>query len=382
VLSGVGGGATLGGGAPSPFDGAGAGVPSGTGGAPGAAGADGAPPAAAPECTDAYPFADGFSCAEQAAWGKCGEPWMAGACDLTCGRCTPTAAGGGTSECGLVAADPDASERAQKLLCYLATTTYLSGQTDVADAEWVEQHTGRYPAVVAFDFYRYTDGDTSETEKAIDWSRETGGIVTFQWHWKSPGGGEYYTDYDFRGALDDPTSTLYRNIDLIAGELKELGDAGVVVLFRPLHEANNNFMWWQKHGPENYRRLWRLLFERTTAAGAHDVLWVFNGMAAGQTRALADFYPGDDVVDVISSDYYQSWDDYQTMANIGSAKNKVLAVAETFRALNPETEPPFAYSVVWASRDWGGQGAEQAWTTAMNHDSTLALEDLPDFASW
>ena len=29
----------------------------------------------------------GFSCELQAQWGKCGEAWMAGKCDRSCGRC-------------------------------------------------------------------------------------------------------------------------------------------------------------------------------------------------------------------------------------------------------------------------------------------------------
>ncbi len=41
--------------------------------------------ACSPGCTD-YDRRDGFTCAQQAAWG-CGRAWMAGHCDRTCGRC-------------------------------------------------------------------------------------------------------------------------------------------------------------------------------------------------------------------------------------------------------------------------------------------------------
>ncbi len=38
-------------------------------------------------CADTPP-AGGFTCAQQAGWGKCGEAWMQGYCDQTCGRCS------------------------------------------------------------------------------------------------------------------------------------------------------------------------------------------------------------------------------------------------------------------------------------------------------
>jgi hypothetical protein len=40
------------------------------------------------ECTDTYPYSDGYSCQQQASWGKCNEPFMASpTCDKSCGRC-------------------------------------------------------------------------------------------------------------------------------------------------------------------------------------------------------------------------------------------------------------------------------------------------------
>jgi hypothetical protein len=342
--------------------------------------------AATPPCTDEPPD-EQYTCADQASWGKCNEEWMLDRCNLSCGRCSVTPPGsgggagsGGSTDCGLAPANPKATGRARKLLCYLKNHTYLSGQTDVPDAEKVAGMTGRYPAMVAFDFYRYTDGDTSETQYAINWAKAKKGIVAFQWHWKAPGGGEFYADYDFAPALNDPNSKLYKDIDLVARELKKMGDAGVPVLFRPLHEANNNFMWWAKKGASNYKRLWKLIFDRTLAAGANDVLWVFNGMASGQNTALADWYPGANQVDVISSDYFQSRSDYDILARIGS--DKVLAIAETFNALDPASEPPFNFWVVWASRDWGGKGAEASWKRAMANPKTISIDQLPDMTRW
>lgn len=52
-------------------------------------------PAAQAQCTDTYPFSDGYTCADQAAWGKCGESYMRSpACDKSCGRCVVGEAAG------------------------------------------------------------------------------------------------------------------------------------------------------------------------------------------------------------------------------------------------------------------------------------------------
>jgi alpha-galactosidase len=49
----------------------------------GAAGAAGS----TAECVDVYPFDDGYTCEQQAEWGKCDEDWLQGYCLLSCNRC-------------------------------------------------------------------------------------------------------------------------------------------------------------------------------------------------------------------------------------------------------------------------------------------------------
>ena len=39
-------------------------------------------------CTDKEANPGGYSCAQQKAWGKCGESWLSGKCDATCSKCT------------------------------------------------------------------------------------------------------------------------------------------------------------------------------------------------------------------------------------------------------------------------------------------------------
>lgn len=84
-----------------------------TGGAPAAggsgAGGDGAGGEGA--CSDEYPFDDGYSCEEQAGWGKCNEDWLIDYCDLSCGRCgsLPGASCGAPGTAPDLSADPGAA---------------------------------------------------------------------------------------------------------------------------------------------------------------------------------------------------------------------------------------------------------------------------------
>ncbi|GII76363.1 hypothetical protein Sru01_13450 [Sphaerisporangium rufum] len=283
--------------------------------------------------------------------------------------------------CGQTSADPGANSKARNLLCYLKTHSYVSGQTDLPDADRVKSLTGRYPAIVAFDFMEYTRGAIG-TQQVIDWYNSHHGIVAFQWHWYCPRGGNYSAPCDFVPDLSNPSSKLYQDIDLVVRELKKMGDAGIPVLFRPLHEANNNYMWWTKKGADAYKQLWRLIYQRAQLAGAHNLLWVFNGMASGQGTSLGSWYPGDAYADLVTSDYFQSWSDYNTTKAVGN--NRTVGVAETFSPLNPASDAPWPYFVVWASRDWNGSGKDVAglWRTAMADPKTISIDQLPDMTRW
>ncbi|MCD0484180.1 cellulose binding domain-containing protein [Streptacidiphilus sp. ASG 303] len=284
-------------------------------------------------------------------------------------------------DCGQEPADPGANSKARNLLCYLRTHAYVSGQTDAPDSDKVKALTGRYPAITAFDFMEYTNGSI-QTQSVIDWYNAHHGIVAFQWHWYCPHGGNYSAPCDFVPDLGNPSSKLYQDIDLVVRELRKMGDAGIPVMFRPLHESNNNYMWWTKKGQDAYKQLWRLIFQRAQLAGVHNVVWVFNGMASGQGTSLSSWYPGDAYVDLVTSDYYQGSGDYSTTRAVGSGKT--VGVAETFSPLNPSGDPAWNYFVVWASRDWAGSGkdVQGLWRTAMADPRTISLDQLPDMTRW
>ena len=231
---------------------------------------------------------------------------------------------------------PDAHPSVAPLMRFfnqIAGRYVVSGQQEIAwdesraqeDFDYILQHTGRTPAVRGFDFLKYVESPATRaqqaaTPRAIAWAR-SGGIVTFclhlfvdlgstngQPHFYTPGsnGNPHGTNFDIRQAVIPGTpehTELLAKIDIVAEELKHLRDAGVPVIWRPFHESGGTWFWWSRHGATPFKAAWRLMFERYTQHhGLTNLIWCFNPVDAGAT--LQAWYPGDDVVDMISLDVY------------------------------------------------------------------------------
>lgn len=219
--------------------------------------------------------------------------------------------------------NPNATAEAVELMNYMneqAGKFILSGQQSLIHTADIEIMTGKKPAIVAFDFIEYSPtrvqyGSTSmELEQAIAWHK-AGGIVSFLWHWNSPTkvpnepGREWwrafytdYTDFNLAEALADKEGEDYKQLisdmDVIAEHIKVLKLNDIPVLFRPLHEAEGGWFWWGGSGPEAAKELWRLMYDRYVNVHHLDnLIWVWNSVDA-------EWYPGNDVVDIVSYDSY------------------------------------------------------------------------------
>lgn len=201
----------------------------------------------------------------------------------------------------------------------------ISGQTD-SYFEDVVTLTGYSPVLRGFDMQSYTSGyaydwedgdfafgavDNGQVDSAISWHETTGGagIVSFQWHWHSPFGGEpgtntFYsslTTFDVRQAVIPGTpeyAAVVQDIDSVAVQLRKLQDAGVAVFWRPLHEAGGEWFWWGAYGAEPCLQLYKLMYERLLEVHQlHNLIWVWS-------TPEPDWYPGNDRVDMIGYDSY------------------------------------------------------------------------------
>lgn len=264
--------------------------------------------------------------------------------------------------------DPEATSKARALLAYLGSVygkATLTGQIGEGDERSVRRLSGKSSAIVAGDLMDYSPsrrergaqpGDLSE--RLIQSARD-GSIVSLLWHWNAPSGldeSQWYegfqaraTTFDVRRALTSSASwehrLLLRDIDAIAAELRKFERARVPVLWRPLHEADQEGFWWGVHGPDAFRKLWRLLYDRLTKHhGLHHLLWVC-------TLSDPSWYPGDDVVDVVGIDAYPSdpldlltgeWDRMRERFD----GRKMLALTEV--AGVPDIEAMHARGVRWS----------------------------------
>ena len=281
-----------------------------------------------------------------------------------------------------VPVDPQATPQARALLKTLVGfygTKTLSGQINAPDTEYLQSVTGKTPAIMGGDLIEYSptriahgSDPKNETERLIQAS-QNGQIITLLWHWNAPADlidqktlvgkdgktidASWYrgfytnaTTFDVQKALADPNSDDYKlllsNIDTIAVQLQKLSDAGVPVLWRPLHEGEGGWFWWGAKGPEPYKQLWHLMYDRlTNYHHLHNLIWVY---CAGTDPA---WYPGDDVVDVVGIDAYPSdvsdpeVGTWETLAKQHGDK-KLLALTE-FGGV-PDVAKMARYGVRWS----------------------------------
>jgi hypothetical protein len=101
-------------------------------------------------------------------------------------------------------------------------------------------------------------------------------------------------------ALVDPSKPVHRvflkQLDAHAKGLKELADAGVVVLYHPYVESDGGHFWWGRKG-KHFVNMWRFQVDYLNKQkGLHNILWVCD--------ARGDCYPGNKYVDIYGPHVY------------------------------------------------------------------------------
>jgi mannan endo-1,4-beta-mannosidase len=101
-----------------------------------------------------------------------------------------------------------------------------------------------------------------------------------------------------------------------AAVLQQFKDAGVPVLFRPLHEQNGDFFWWGHNNATGaalrsrqaaWVAMWRdMVTELTVRKGLDNLLFVYGTNQADydQVAPPMTYYPGGNFADVVSIDVY------------------------------------------------------------------------------
>ncbi len=321
--------------------------------------------------------------------------------------------------------DPLATDNAKRLFSYLCDQygkTIISGQyCDTGANGWenmkiAEANGGKYPAILGLDmgYYSQTGVDheaaISTTEQALAYW-EKGGIVTLCWHWLAPEKyitGTWYSAFrpeeckklDLAAIMDgedeEGMALLKRDIDNIAKQLLIMQDAGVPILWRPLHEASGGWFWWGAAGPEAYKKLYTMLYDTlTNEYGLHNLIWVWNGQDK-------DWYPGDEYVDIVGMDIYAGEHVYtsqidQFLINHGYAdSNKMVALSENGTMIDPDLaardRAMWSFFCTWSGEFVLNDGVRKTYseqytdaemlTKVYNSDLVVTRDELPDLKTW
>ena len=340
---------------------------------------------------------------------------------------------------------PSASRQARNVYRFLLEQSgkkTLSGAmasnpntTDFAD--YVSGQIGNYPALAGFDFifvqysptpesYSWVQNYNDISAASAHW--QNNGLVNYMWHWNVPsteadwkkgldnydfsGYGFYSskTSFDINAALTPGTwqnEFIMKDIEEVAGYLTLLRDANIPVIWRPLHEAAGNYdlygpngawFWWGKGGAEPCKKLWRLLYDQfTNVYGLNNLIWVWTVDAtAGCEDQYDDWYPGDDVVDMVGVDIYENNTDaktrqFQALVDVTKGR-KMVTISECGNIPSPDAcfaaGNAWSWFMVWNTTDKNGNLAlsnedwahntKAWWTSVMKSSNVINREDMPD----
>ena len=308
--------------------------------------------------------------------------------------------------------NPKATAAANKLYSFLLENygeKTLSGVQSAAShtndfVNAVAAATGKHPALAGYDFiflqFSPTPAGWSWRQDYTDISAQkehwnANGVISYMWHWNVPESEEVYrgggtdgyafyisgnngtTPFDIREAVKEGTwqhECILADIDEIAGTFKQLQEAGIPVLFRPLHEAAGNYtrynpaggawFWWGRYGAEPCKALWNLLRDRLEKHhGLNNLLWVWTvDVVPGFEAAAKEWYPGDDKVDIVGVDIYEKntgvkGTQFDFLQEVTGGK-KILTVSECGNIPDPTANivagNPWSWFMVWNSSDSAG----------------------------
>jgi mannan endo-1,4-beta-mannosidase len=195
---------------------------------------------------------------------------------------------------------------------------------------------------------------------------QNGSIITLTWHavcslddepneWKKSVWHKM-TEAEWT-ELVTPGTPLNRHwqaqVDVIAGFLKQLQEARVPVLWRPYHEMNGDWFWWcGKKGEKGFRALWRLMFDRfVNYHRLNNLLWVWSPNAPGGiVGPYADYFPGQDCVDVLAVDVYIGFKQPFYDDLVALAAGKPVALGEVGKLPTPvelQAQPGWVWFMEW-----------------------------------
>ena len=243
-------------------------------------------------------------------------------------------------------------------------------------------------AMKGYDFIFCTGSYHSDDmiDEAIEWSKESGGLCAFTWHWNVPkdidnpeGGYAFYTseitNFSQVNAVTPGTKeyeNVIHDIDLIATKIQRMESEGVTILFRPLHEASGAWFWWGLQGRDSatnevFQKLWYMIYDRLeNYHKLTNIIWVWNGQNphtaihpnAFDIEGIDRYYDQEDISAEALSTYYEKcygelagYDKYCAELAGMESTGKMMALTECGYIPDPEgikaANTMWLYYMVW-----------------------------------
>ncbi|MHC4356038.1 MAG: glycosyl hydrolase [Planctomycetota bacterium] len=301
---------------------------------------------------------------------------------------------------------PNASVETRHVLSYLkaiqghkmlAGHHVMYGRLKDRDLGYIVETTGKHPALIEFEggiFARKYHDDYTSVQKqlvadAIEYWK-AGGLVAVCWHWGNPlqtrntyPGTKVKFDIEaaFREGTDEHEAMI-KDLDVTAEMLKELRDANVPVLWRPLHEICGGWFWWSMQGEKNAEKLWRFIYTYYTEHHKlNNLIWVYSFSQNIRT----DWFAGLDCVDVVSVDIYRegqqdkrrNFDRVTSVAGI-----KPVALSECDAIPDPDVMKEQGFMWTWFTTwhgKWLRKNDPEYLKRIYNHELVVTRDELPNW---
>jgi len=226
-------------------------------------------------------------------------------------------------------------------LAYGVKWRYEEGRSDIKDV------TGDYPALYGWDLggiehEKSNNIDGVPFKKMKNWIKEIydrGGVSTISWHMDNPltmRNSWDTTSGSLRSILPNGEKhQLYLSwLDEAAqflGNLKGSDGKKIPILYRPFHELTGNWFWWCKNNAsaQEFKEIWTFTIHylRETKK-LNNLIIVYNTADFKSKEEFLEYYPGDDVVDVLSFDKYQYTNPVTDSSFITEVQNQLKIMNE------------------------------------------------------
>jgi mannan endo-1,4-beta-mannosidase len=243
-------------------------------------------------------------------------------------------------------------------------------------AAWTDEvfkQTGKYPALWSADFLFQQD-NIANRQMIIDEAVKQAGkgaVINMMWHacnpaltqpcgWDKNGVLSKLTDAQWAELITEGTAINDRwksMMDEVAAYLQQLKDKKIRVLFRPLHEMNQNVFWWGgRPGASGTRKLYQLTHDYfVKVRGLTNLVWVWDIQDFPElAEDIVAYNPGNKYWDIVALDIYDdktgfSKEKYAIMVKTGAGKP--IAIGECQKLPNAQLlkkQPKWTFFMGWS----------------------------------